>query len=555
MTAEDLKVAGAMAVLLRDALKPNLLQTLEGGAAFVHCGPFANIAHGNSSILADRLALATHEVVCTEAGFGADMGAEKFFDIKCRASGLVPDAAVVVATVRALKMHGGVGRIVAGKPLDPALLAENAEAVRAGAANLAAHIEIVRTYGVPVVVAINSFPTDTDAEVAAIREVALAAGARDAVVTTHFADGGRGAEELAAGDLGGRHLGRRRASTSSTPTICPLREKIEAIALRIYGANGVDELPAATKALSLYEELGFGKPAGLHGQDAVLAQPRPGAQGPAARLPGPDPRGPPCGRRRVRHAARGRDADDARAALASGRREHRHRRRRATWSGSSSPARRTGSASAIVACRRCRPGLADPAGHRRRPRAVARRPLRIRRGRLGLADVARTARARLERIARQVSPRPQEKPELGLAKLVGQDDAVGRVEDELERGEARTERRRAVPRRRDPGREPGLRAAGPALHLAADRAHRVEATGAACDLAQLAAELGAGEHLGIERDPCPRPPPPAAPRATVSGMSSRSSASRKRSAAALCGPNSPSVIGCGPGRARGSWRR
>src|SRR5450756_1700978 len=168
VTAEDLRVAGAMAVLLRDALKPNLLQTLEGGAAFVHCGPFANIAHGNSSILADRLALATHEVVCTEAGFGADMGAEKFFDIKCRASGLKPDAAVVVATIRALKMHGGVGRIVAGKPLDPALLADNPDAVRRGADNLAAHIEIVQTYGIPVVVAINSFPTDTDAELSLI---------------------------------------------------------------------------------------------------------------------------------------------------------------------------------------------------------------------------------------------------------------------------------------------------------------------------------------------------------------------------------------------------
>ena len=133
VTAEDLGVAGAMTVLLRDAIKPNLLQTLEGGPAFVHCGPFGNIAHGNNSIIADRLALVTNDIVCTEAGFGADMGAEKFFDIKCRASGLAPDAAVVVATVRALKMHGGVGKIVAGKPLDPALLEENVEAVRTGA--------------------------------------------------------------------------------------------------------------------------------------------------------------------------------------------------------------------------------------------------------------------------------------------------------------------------------------------------------------------------------------------------------------------------------------
>src|SRR3954449_3923178 len=197
VTADDLRVAGSMTALLTDAIKPNLLQTLEGGPAFVHCGPFANIAHGNNSIIADRVALATNEIVCTEAGFGAEMGAEKFFDIKCRASGLAPDAAVVVATVRALKMHGGVGRIVAGKPLDPALLEENVEAVRAGAANLAKQIENVTVFGVPAVVAINAFPTDTPGEVAAIQEVALAGGARAAAVTSHFTDGGAGAEDLA----------------------------------------------------------------------------------------------------------------------------------------------------------------------------------------------------------------------------------------------------------------------------------------------------------------------------------------------------------------------
>ncbi len=257
ITAEDLKVAGSMAVLLRDAIKPNLLQTLEGGAAFVHCGPFANIAHGNSSILADRVALATHDIVCTEAGFGADMGAEKFFDIKCRASGLAPDAAVVVATIRALKMHGGVGRIVAGKPLDPALLEENVEAVRSGAANLAAHVEIVRTYGIPVVVCINSFPTDTDAEVAAVREVALAAGARDAVVATHFAEGGKGAEALARAVWAAASSGEADFRLLY-PDDLPLREKIEAVAVRIYGAAGVDELPAASRAIDLYEALGFG---------------------------------------------------------------------------------------------------------------------------------------------------------------------------------------------------------------------------------------------------------------------------------------------------------
>jgi formate--tetrahydrofolate ligase len=257
VTAEDLKVAGAMTALLVDAIKPNLLQTLEGGPAFVHCGPFANIAHGNNSILADRLALATNEAVCTEAGFGADMGAEKFFDIKCRASGLRPDAAVIVATIRALKMHGGVGRIVAGKPLDPALAEENVEAVRRGAANLAAQIDTVRAYNVPAVVAINAFPTDTPGEVAAIQEVALAAGARDAVVTTHWADGGRGAEALAQATWAAAEEGAPDFQLLY-PDEAPLRDKIEAIATRVYGAALVEYQPAASKALRLYEELGFG---------------------------------------------------------------------------------------------------------------------------------------------------------------------------------------------------------------------------------------------------------------------------------------------------------
>jgi formate--tetrahydrofolate ligase len=257
ITAEDLRCAGSMTVLLLDAIKPNLLQTLEGGPAFVHCGPFANIAHGNNSVLADRLALATCEIACTEAGFGADMGAEKFFDIKCRQSGLRPDAAVMVATVRALKMHGGVGRIVAGKPLDPALEQENVEAVRLGSANLAAQIENVRHFNVPVVVAVNHFPTDTEAEVVAIREVALAAGAREVVVSRHFAEGGAGAEDLARAVWSAAEEGAPDFQFLY-PDDAPLREKIETIAVRIYGARGVDELPAATKALKLYEDLGFG---------------------------------------------------------------------------------------------------------------------------------------------------------------------------------------------------------------------------------------------------------------------------------------------------------
>ena len=257
VTAEDLKVAGSMAVLLTDAIKPNLLQTLEGGPAFVHCGPFANIAHGNNSILADRVALATNDIVCTEAGFGADMGAEKFFDIKCRASGIRPDAAVMVATIRALKMHGGVGKIVAGKPLDPALQQENVDAVTRGAQNLAKQIENVLLFNVPVVVAINAFPTDTPAEVEAVRQVSLAAGARAAELANNWADGGAGATDLAAAVWAAAEEGAPNFEFLY-PNEMPLMEKIETIATKVYGADGVDYLPAARKQLAQYEALGFG---------------------------------------------------------------------------------------------------------------------------------------------------------------------------------------------------------------------------------------------------------------------------------------------------------
>jgi formate--tetrahydrofolate ligase len=257
ITAEDLKVAGSMTVLLTDAIKPNLLQTLEGGPAFVHCGPFGNIAHGNNSILADRIALVTNEIVCTEAGFGADMGAEKFFDIKCRASGLKPDGAVVVATIRALKMHGGVGKIVAGKPLDPALQQENVAAVRAGAANLAKQIENVTMFGVPAVVAINAFPTDTPAEVEAIRDVALAAGARAAVVANHWARGGDGAADLAEAVWAAANSGEADFRLLY-PDDMPLAQKIETIVTRVYGGDGADLSPLAVKQLAQYEALGFG---------------------------------------------------------------------------------------------------------------------------------------------------------------------------------------------------------------------------------------------------------------------------------------------------------
>src|SRR5688572_12742692 len=258
VTLEQLDVAGAMTVLMREAMKPNLVQTLEGGPAFVHAGPFANIAHGNSSVAADRIALKLVDAVVTEAGFGADMGFQKFVDIKCRISGIRPAAAVIVATIRALKMHGGVGHVVAGKPLDAALLQEDPDGVRRGCENLAQHIEIVRGYGIPAVVAINAFPTDQPSEMAVVREAALAAGARAAVVTDHFQHGGAGAEDLAravwdaaqSDGEGFRFLSRDDAT---------LEERITRIATRVYGADGVDISPEAAKALDEFERLGYGQ--------------------------------------------------------------------------------------------------------------------------------------------------------------------------------------------------------------------------------------------------------------------------------------------------------
>ena len=326
VTAEDLGVAGAMTVLLRDALKPNLLQTLEGGPAFVHAGPFANIAHGNNSIIADRLALATNDIVCTEAGFGADMGAEKFFDIKCRASGLVPDAAVVVATVRALKMHGGVGKIVAGKPLDPALLEENVEAVRRGAANLAKQIENVTMFGVTAVVAINAFPTDTPGRGrgdprGVPRRRRTGRGRRDA-----FRRRWRRCRSARRGGLG-RCRGARRVQPALPGRHGALAQDrhdrpagLRRRRRRVPSRRG--EVTQAVRGPRLRP------PADLHGQDAVLAEPRRRAQGPADRVHRAHPRGPAVGRRRVHHADLRRDADDAGAALAPGRREDRYRRRR-----------------------------------------------------------------------------------------------------------------------------------------------------------------------------------------------------------------------------------
>jgi formate--tetrahydrofolate ligase len=258
VTLEQLDVAGAMTVLMREAMKPNLVQTLEGGPAFIHAGPFANIAHGNSSVVADRIALKLVDAVVTEAGFGSDMGFQKFVDIKCRLSGIRPAAAVIVATIRALKMHGGVGHVVAGKPLDEALLREDPEGVRRGCANLAQHIEIVRGYGIPAVVAINAFPTDKPSEIAVVQEAALAAGARAAIVTNHFADGGAGAQDLATAvwDAVQSHEDTEFHFLSRDDATLP--ERIERIATRVYGADGVDFSGEASKALHEFERLGYG---------------------------------------------------------------------------------------------------------------------------------------------------------------------------------------------------------------------------------------------------------------------------------------------------------
>ena len=256
ITAEELSAAGAMTVILRDAIKPNLLQTLENTPVLVHAGPFGNIATGNSSVIADRIGIRCGDFLVTEAGFGADMGAERFFNIKCRASGLEPDAAVVVATVRALKVHSGRFRVVAGKPLPPEMVKENPDDVWAGAANLRKQVENIRIHGVTPVVAINAFPTDHPSEQAAVREIAEELGVRSAVCN-NFAEGGRGATELAeAVDEAAREPSSFHFLYAAEAT---LREKIETVATKVYGADGVEYYPPAAEQLDSYERNGFGK--------------------------------------------------------------------------------------------------------------------------------------------------------------------------------------------------------------------------------------------------------------------------------------------------------
>jgi len=258
VTAEDLKVAGAMTVLLKDAIKPNLLQTIEHTPCFVHAGPFANIAHGNSSVLADQLAIKLGEYIVTESGFGADCGAEKFMNIKCRYSGLKPDAVVITATIRALKMHGGGFEFIPGQSVDKELMEkQNVEAVEKGCENLEKMIEDMRMFGVPVVVAINHFDYDTAEEIEVVREKAKAAGAEDAVVSKVWLNGGDGGTELAEAVV------KAAEKPSEFKFLYPLdwtiKEKIETIATKIYGADGVDYAPEAEKKIDLYTKQGFDK--------------------------------------------------------------------------------------------------------------------------------------------------------------------------------------------------------------------------------------------------------------------------------------------------------
>jgi methylenetetrahydrofolate dehydrogenase (NADP+)/methenyltetrahydrofolate cyclohydrolase/formyltetrahydrofolate synthetase len=257
VTTDDLGVAGAMAVLLKDALKPTLMQTLEGTPVLVHAGPFANIAHGNSSVVADQLGLRLADVVVTESGFGADLGMEKFMDIKCRTSGLVPDAVVLVATVRALKMHGGGPKVVAGKPLDSAYTQENLELLKAGLPNLLRHLGIATHFGVPVVVAVNAFATDSPAELELVRKEAENAGAFAAVICHPWSQGGAGCERLA--EAVRRAFDAPRSFSFLYPLEMSIKEKILTIAQSVYGAEDVDYSPEAEARIAEFTRLGYDK--------------------------------------------------------------------------------------------------------------------------------------------------------------------------------------------------------------------------------------------------------------------------------------------------------
>lgn len=255
VTTEDIKVAGSMAVLLKDAIKPNLIQTIENTPCFVHTGPFGNIAHGNNSILADKIALSFSEYVITEAGFGADCGAEKFFDIKCRLSGFIPNAAVIVASIRALKAHSGKFKVVAGMPLDMCLEKEDLPAIEEGMCNLEKQIENVSLFGIPVVVAINRFACDTDKEIDFVKKKVLGLGAYDCCVSEVFSRGSRGGLEL-AGSIA-RAAEEKNNFRFLYPLKMPIKEKIRMIATKMYGAKGVEYSPLAEEKINIYTQRGY----------------------------------------------------------------------------------------------------------------------------------------------------------------------------------------------------------------------------------------------------------------------------------------------------------
>ncbi len=255
VTAEDIRAAGAATVLMKDAIKPNLMQSLENTPALVHAGPFANIAHGNSSIIADMIAMKCGDYVVTESGFGADIGAEKFFNIKSRISGLKPNAVVLVTTIRALKAHTGKYRIIPGKLIDPGLKEENVPDVEAGAVNMVRHLENLKKFGVNPVVAINVFADDADAEIQAVREIALAAGATGVAVARHWAEGGAGAVELA--EMIVTACDMPNEFRLLYPDDMSIKDKIETIASEIYRADGVDYAPIASRKIRQYEEQGL----------------------------------------------------------------------------------------------------------------------------------------------------------------------------------------------------------------------------------------------------------------------------------------------------------
>ncbi len=317
VTAAQLQAAGSMTALLKDALAPNLVQTLENNPAFIHGGPFANIAHGCNSVIATKTALKLADYVVTEAGFGADLGAEKFLDIKCRKAGLSPDCVVLVATIRALKMHGGVAK--------DALKKEDLAALKKGFANLARHIKNIKGFGLPAVVSINRFSADTEAEIALTKELCAAEGV-EAVLADHWADGGAGAAELARTVV--KTIDTQKADFKFLyPDEMKLLDKVRTIAQKLYGAKDIAADKSVRDRLAEFEANGLRPSPGLHRQDAVQLLDRRQRQGRAERPHHPGPRGAPLRRRRVRRRDLRRDHDHAGPASSPRRQQHRRQRR------------------------------------------------------------------------------------------------------------------------------------------------------------------------------------------------------------------------------------